>query len=201
MVLLDIRNNSFLTLKCQEYLAHSIFTQLYDCITYSFNCARASPRSFILNVLTNVSVTELSSLSINEDTSLPRIFFTSHIYALLLLAEAQEKETNMGLPMIYPPFNDEEIHLLMNAPVALHVDGNEDKRGIIVAIDLNPSNNKFLVILEIEFNEYDSCSLGFIVEHNHWISVQQDNPCTMCCGAEPLTMDIIPVASMTYSLE
>lgn len=107
----------------------------------------------------------------------------------------------MSLSLIYPPFNEEQIGVLMEAPVALYVDGHEEKRGVIIGINLRPSDEQYSAILEIEFSEYEGCTLGFIERQKKWTPVEQDIPRTLRHETEPLVIDIRYVSSTIYALD
>lgn len=107
----------------------------------------------------------------------------------------------MSLSLIYPPFSEEQIGVLIGAPVALYVDGHEEKRGAIIGINLHPSDEQYSVILEIEFSEYEGCTLGFIEGWRKWVPVEQDAPRTWCHKIKPLIIDIRHISSAIYSLD
>lgn len=107
----------------------------------------------------------------------------------------------MSLPLIYPPFSEEQIGVLMEAPIALYVDGYEEKRGVIIGINLHPSDEQYSAILEIEFSEYEGCTLGFIERRKKWTPIEQDIPRTWRYETKPLVIDIRYVSSAIYTLD
>lgn len=81
----------------------------------------------------------------------------------------------MDMLSIVPPFTDEDVHTLFKEPVALFVHDHEEHRGMIIGVDLHPSNVIYLVILEVEFGEYESCTLGFTPEKKGWVLLEKDD--------------------------
>ena len=109
------------------------------------------------------------------------------------------KEKSMNAPSIQSPTSDEHIHVLMKNPVALFIDDHEEKRGMVINIDLSPSDKTYSAILEIDLSEYESCTLGFIEEQKIWVSIEKDASGTWCRDTNSRAIDIRRAAPMTHN--
>lgn len=97
---------------------------------------------------------------------------------------------------IYPPFSEDDVHELMKTPVAIFMDGEEKNRGMVISVNLYPTDKRYSVILDIDFSEYEGCTLGFIKETNSWIFTEEALNERVDKKVKPFVIDLRSAASI-----